>query len=714
MELNKNYQNRDNIKFQGNKYFQKDEIFQNEFKGKLFSSNGFANNNQEEKFDHKESHTYNINNNDLFSMKDNLYNTTNNFFIKDYLNMDKTTNIPNNKNPYNNNINSYSTNDFYNNFKNKFLSDKKSEIDIKYNYYLSNLNKERNNNQDNQKYKDNMIKENEQIQKLLVEEKNIEDENLKRLTELRFKYLSSIKTFEVPDLPKDKDDTKSLRNKNNKANKSVFDSESSGFFNKNIVVKTERNDIQKTNEFNELNNLNRNINSKNNKNISFPHGGELWKQSFSTNEIIKSSSSITNKKNIIENQNKINANDNNLNEDKNEVQSNIENNKINENIYEIPKELNKNNNIINISINDKINKKEINDNSILNNMSEVFSNKNFSQIIDNQMNINNETDFNIRYDDSLEEKHKIIGKNNSSNIINSHKYYNILNNDENNKNKKEVNKNSELNENNQFNKNKIENIDNYNKIINELIQNYKNLENNFNKIQFEYDSLKKEYFDLLNEYNKIKNNPNIEDKKNLFNEYITKENNELRSLSSNYEYIITPLINYINDINTFLNNKNLKRIDILKLKKNLKQVNYNPICNSDNVDDHPLKPFILLLDNYKNIIINDENITIKKSKSNPKKIASFESIMKDYNIKEDLYLFKPATKNKKKLSKSITDTPVISKSVKTHKYLGKENNIIKTEKIQNKIRTKVYDRKKSNLDKFKKKDISLCKKKKAK
>ena len=141
--------------------------------------------------------------------------------------------------------------------------------------------------------------------------------------------------------------------------------------------------------------------------------------------------------------------------------------------------------------------------------------------------INNETDFNIRYDDSLEEKHKIIGKNNSSNIINSHKYYNILNNDENNKNKKEVNKNSELNENNQFNKNKIENIDNYNKIINELIQNYKNLENNFNKIQFEYDSLKKEYFDLLNEYNKIKINPNIEEKKNLFNEYITMENNEL-------------------------------------------------------------------------------------------------------------------------------------------------------------------------------------------
>ena len=710
MELNQNYQNRDNNKFQGNKYFQKDEIFHNEFNGNLFSSNGFARNNQEEKFEQKENNTCNINNNDLFSMKDNLYKTTNNFFIKDYLNMDKTTNLPNNKNPYNNNINSYSTNDFYNNFKNKFLSDKKSksEIDLKYNYYLSNLNKERNNNQDNQKYKDNMIKENEQIQKLLVEEKNIEDENLKRLTELRFKYLSSIKTFEVPDLPKDKDDTKSLRNKNNKANKSILDSESSGIFNKNIIVKTERNDIQKTNE------INRNINSKNNKNISFSHGGELWKQSFSTNEIIKPPSSITYKKNIIENQNQIISNENNLNEDKNEVQSNIENNKINENIYEMPKELNENKNIINISINDKINKKEISENSILNSMSEVFSNKNFSQIIDNHMNINNETDFNIKYDDSLEEKQKIIGKNNSSNFINSQKYYNILNNDENNKNKKEVNKNSELNEISQFNKNKIENIDNYNKIINELIQNYKNLENNYNKIQFEYNLLKKEYLDLLNEYNKIKNNPNLEDKKNLFNEYISKENNELRSLNSNYEYILTPLINYINDINTFLNNKNLKRIDIVKLKKNLKQVNYNQNSNSDNVDDHPLKPFILLLDNYKNIIINDENIIIKKSKSNQKKIASFESIMKDYNIKEEVYLFKPASKIKKKNSKSITETPIISKDMKTHKYFGKENNIIKTEKIQNRSRIKILERKKSNIDRFKKKDISLYKKKKIK
>jgi hypothetical protein len=102
-----------------------------------------------------------------------------------------------------------------------------------------------------------------------------------------------------------------------------------------------------------------------------------------------------------------------------------------------------------------------------------------------------------------------------------------------------------VNEINQFNKNEIENIDSNNKIISELIRNYKNLENNYNKIQFEYNLLKKEYLELLNEYNKIKNNPNLEDKKNLFNEYISKENNELRSLNSNYEYILTP-ISYFN------------------------------------------------------------------------------------------------------------------------------------------------------------------------
>jgi hypothetical protein len=86
--------------------------------------------------------------------------------------------------------NSYDVKDFYfsaNNFYNK------DEIDKKYKYYLSAFNKEAKPNLNEISY---IPKKNEQLEKLLEEEKNIEDENIQRLKELRNKYLSSVRNPE--------------------------------------------------------------------------------------------------------------------------------------------------------------------------------------------------------------------------------------------------------------------------------------------------------------------------------------------------------------------------------------------------------------------------------------------------------------------------------------------------------------------------------------
>ena len=121
---------------------------------------------------------------------------------------------------------------------------------------------------------------------------------------------------------------------------------------------------------------------------------------------------------------------------------------------------------------------------------------------------------------------------------------------------------------------KYENIipnQNNNELI--LLHNYQKLEDDYNKLKYDYNNLKVEYDKLVEKYNLEKNiNKGFMDKKDLYNDYVMKEKEELKNINSNYEYILSPLINYINDIDYIIDKTNLKNIDITKLKKNIKNL----------------------------------------------------------------------------------------------------------------------------------------------
>ena len=751
-------------------------IYKNQQKFPDFQNNPEFNSNQnlnivkdDKKNANNQVNNNNINENVLFSeTKEKFYNTANTFFNKDYfiLNDKINENLSRENNTFN--INSFS-------LSNSSILDKnkqsKSEIDIKYNYYLSNLNKEI--NKERNICDDNFIKENEQIQKLLEEEKNIEDENLKRLSELRVKYLSSIKTFDVP-----KEKNFNFFN-NNQKNDNLNRNNNLG-----MKAKTERNFVSHT--INEFYNNNLNMNSP-----PFSMSGKLSRQNNSVTNILNSPNDLeqnnnnvkafqrdkilsqNNYSNYISNivpqrqtnndiNNKNNAEiDNNMNKNKiiNQIGSisNLsikeENEKKDENNYnnsknEINKEnINFQNNANTVKeriLNDNLNKQnlnEINSNTMDNrnilkdskiNMSiyERGKEKNKSQLYNTEQNSKINNDFYLKNDDS--NGHKMLGKNNSSSYVKSQKYYNILKNngmnnineniedydlfkqnnfEDANLNANEIQKetlNKDIKE-KEFIKNynqklNIDKQDNNNKEkINELMKNYKNLEYNYNQLQFEYNSLKNEYMKLLNNNEKETNERKIKDEKDLFNEYILKENNDLREINSNYEYIITPLINYINDINYFINKKYLKKIDIVKIKQNIR----NPTTKNNNntFEEHPLYPFIQLLQNYKNIIMNIEitNTLNNRNKSNPK-LNTYESIMKHYNLKNNIS-FKSKNNSKEKYSKSITVTPIQSKLGKNHKIFGNQNKIAKTEKYNNnKSRGKIQEKRKHIIGKLLKND----------
>jgi hypothetical protein len=193
-----------------------------------------------------------------------------------------------------------------------------------------------------------------------------------------------------------------------------------------------------------------------------------------------------------------------------------------------------------------------------------------------------------------------------------------------------------------------------------------------------------------------------------------KENNDLRAINSNYEYIITPLINYINDINYHINKKNLKKLNIIKIKQNIRNTNsYNQI------EENPLYSLVLLLDNYKNIIVKNESnkSLFNRSKSNIKKISTYESLMKTYNIKDNIIfksnINKSGDKNKNVKSIAVAVTPIYSKKMKS-KLFGKEDKINKTDKNSNlnKTKSKVTEKRKQIKDKILKKDNSSGKRKK--
>ena len=230
------------------------------------------------------------------------------------------------------------------------------------------------------------------------------------------------------------------------------------------------------------------------------------------------------------------------------------------------------------------------------------------------------------------------------------------------------------------------------------LNDYKNLENNYNKLKYDFDILKEEYMNLLNKYNVEKSNKEeYNNKKEVFNDYIIKEKEQLKNINANYEYVLTPLINYINDVDYIIDKNNLKKIDIIKLKKNIKSL--FPNKSITNAKEHPLYPFLKLLQNYKNIINNNENLkklpqNDKSNKNSQKKGITYESILLNYNLKENIknIKFKSLDHSKNKISRSIVATPINCKNEKLKKFFAKRNNVkfFKSEKnsIRNKNKTK--------------------------
>ena len=712
----------DNIQHESRNIFQNEEL--NLITGRNNQFNNFSKHfiNARDQEEQKPKFKNNVNDNDLFSLtKENFYNTTNTFYFRDYFNNDNF-NKGSQMNINNNNLDKF--------FNNRISFDKKSksEIDIKYNYYLANLNNERNNENDN------IIQKNEHIQKLLEEEKNIEEENLKRLSELRVKYLSSIKTFDVP------------LDENNKTNNTI----------ENLKARTERR-VLINNDINEYYN---NINGKN-KNSSFSLSNKLFKQNNSLNDIIKSPINLNN-----------NSNNNLINDEENLVKNNYTsyisnilsmNDNIKSNFESINntdqnKIINKIGSISNQSMNDDfetIGKKSDNEkeNFIQNNLKEIkkdikegitnnsnnidntnifkdqksnksindgLNEKNDSKLYNTEQDIhlNNDNDFYFKYDDSIDEKRKIVGRNNISEnkFIEKTKIINNINNKDHKSDYSE--KNVKICENSEklpLNGNCVKEELNRKELFNdkdEFIHNYKILEFNYNNLIQEYSSLKNEYLHLLDNYNKEKNEIKIKEEKSLYNNYFLQENNDLKKIISNYEYILTPLINYINDISYLINKQKLKKIDIAKINQKIRNINDIPNQNDDffKNDEHPLYSFVQLLDNYKNIIYEEEifHSINKKSKSNPKKLNDYETIMKNYNIKDKI-IFKFKNNNKDSFSKSLVSTPIYSKNSKNHQiFRGK---ISKTEKFQNKSKGKMTEKRKQIIGKNNKKDYSSVNKK---
>ena len=478
-------------------------------------------------------------------------------------------NLPN-KNPQitSSEENNFFSQDYYNT-TNNFYS--KNELDKKYNYYLSSLNKEKNIFTENNFFP----RKNEQIEKLLEEEKNIEDENIQRLKELRNKYLSSVKTLE---------NERELKN----------------YFTKNTAQDNEEN--------------------------------KLWKICYSTKDLLS-----TNSRNSFDNINQI-QNQNNTSNSNIEVNYSVNTNKIN----------NINNNLgINMSIYEK----------------------------NNTSNLTNTTNLNINQNHSYN-----TYKCNESEINNN------------------INKSEDFIKTTKYENKKSNNDTNTNTNINNINQNqYLNLEKEYNKLKYEYNILKNEYNNLLNKYNTEKDTKlNSAKENNAYNTYITKEIEELKNINSNYDYILLPLINYINDIDYILDKKSLKKIDITKLKKNIK--NLFPNKKALKANEHPLFPFIRLLQNYKEVIYNNEDIKNlwmnKVNKlSHKKSLGTFESIISSYDLKSNInnIKFKSLNNTKNKISRSIAATPNSNKNDKIQKIFSNRKNLklFKTDKISNKNKNKI-------------------------
>ena len=106
-----------------------------------------------------------------------------------------------------------------------------------------------------------------------------------------------------------------------------------------------------------------------------------------------------------------------------------------------------------------------------------------------------------------------------------------------------------------------------------LFNNNKNLARALKNLKFKYDNLKDAYAKLQQQ----QLNDDITKNKSL-KEMLLKENKELKQLNTNFENILEPLVNYVNDVNTSLGKP---EIDINQLKRMAREYANNNNSNNN-------------------------------------------------------------------------------------------------------------------------------------
>ena len=159
------------------------------------------------------------------------------------------------------------------------------------------------------------------------------------------------------------------------------------------------------------------------------------------------------------------------------------------------------------------------------------------------------------------------GKNNNNSISNKIITYDMY------KSNKNLNKNNNNNDDDDDFLNNIELLD-FDKIKNLPIQEQLKLLYENNKDL--YNTLKR----LQNKYNLLKNkNNSIFENNSNFKNFILKENEDLKRINKNYEKLIEPLADYVNEINNYFNKE---EIDTSKLKNLAKNFDEKDVNNKNN------------------------------------------------------------------------------------------------------------------------------------
>ena len=157
------------------------------------------------------------------------------------------------------------------------------------------------------------------------------------------------------------------------------------------------------------------------------------------------------------------------------------------------------------------------------------------------------------------------------------------------------------------------------------------------------------------------NNKQLNNSKTYLNDYLSQENEKIKRINKNYELLITPLIEYINDINYFFGQK---EIDFPNVNNIIKHQDLNN--NSNNFLNELKSMLNISKNNIFNISKIDRNINLKMNKTLNKEKNEF-STRKKANIRS--HSFNPLQKEEFDVDNYLkTVKPIIFDKKKDTKF----------------------------------------------